>query len=67
MAYRRFVLPTDKLPEIKYATPSSCGWVRVPDKPRTWETPDGKLYIFPPEGAEVVAIMPRLGRRGSED
>ena len=33
-------------------TPEECGWVRV--GPRTWETPDGMLYIFPPHGPELI-------------
>jgi hypothetical protein len=50
-------LDDDGIPEIETFTPEEMGWVRV--GPRQWETPDGQLYIFPPDVPEVIQRLLR--------
>jgi hypothetical protein len=46
--------PEDPI-ETEAFTPEEMGWVRI--APRTWEMPDGKKYIFPPGGPEVIVKL----------
>ena len=47
--------PDDPI-QIKHIDPASAGWMRVPDRPRTWEKPDGTIFTFPLGDNEVLVI-----------
>lgn len=61
----------DDIVETREITAESAGWVRVHNQPRTWERPDGSLYIFSPGSSEVLVAptesLPEMMRRIAQE